>query len=77
MGKKAKKQAYKKMVGKFVSNNKVMLAALAGAATGITMSTLLGTEKAKKMIEGIEDSVKTFVNNQGRLTKVDEPSVHN
>ena len=77
MGKKSKKQAYKKIVGKFVSKNRVMLAALAGAATGITMSGLLGTEKAKKMIDGIEDSVKTFVNNQSRLSKVDEPTLHN
>lgn len=62
MGKKGKKTSAK-MIGSFVMKNRVMLAAVAGAATGITLATALGTEKAKKVINGLEDSVKSFVNN--------------
>ena len=52
-------------------NNRVMLAAVAGAATGVTLASFLGTEKAKRMIAGIEDSVKGFVNNTRE--KLEEP----
>ena len=63
MGKKGKKTSAKKMIGSFVMKNRVMLAAVAGAATGVTLASALGTEKAKKMINGLEDSVKNFINN--------------
>lgn len=63
MGKKAKKSSTKKMIGSFVMKNRVMLAAVAGAATGITLASVLGTEKAKRVINGLEDSVKGFINN--------------
>ena len=62
MGKKGKKSSMKKMIGSFVMKNRVMLAAVAGAATGITLASALGTEKAKKMMNGLEDSVKGFIN---------------
>jgi hypothetical protein len=65
MGKKEKK-SYKKAIGSFVRNNRVMLAAIAGAATGVTLTSLLGTEKAKRVINGVEESVKDFVKNSGR-----------
>ena len=62
MGKKAEKSSTKKMIGSFVMKNRVMLAAVAGAATGITLASVLGTEKAKRVMHGLEDSVKGFIN---------------
>jgi len=71
MGKKGKKASYKKMIGSFVLNNRVMLAAVAGAATGITLANVLGTEKAKKVISDVGDSVKDFIKNP-RIEKIEE-----
>jgi cell division protein FtsL len=53
MGKKSAKKQFKK----FLKGNRVLLAALAGTATGITISNILGTEKAKQLVDAIEDSV--------------------
>ena len=71
MGKKGKKSSYKKMIGSFVMKNRVMLAAVAGAATGITLANVLGTEKAKRVISDVEDSVKGFIKN-ARADKLEE-----
>ena len=71
MGKKGKKGSYKKLIGSFVMNNRVMIAAVAGAATGITLASVLGTEKAKKVIGEVGDSVKEFVKNP-RINKLEE-----
>lgn len=59
MGKK-KKSFYKKQLKPFVKQNKVLLAALGGAMAGITLSNLLGSEKAQQMVHTIEESVKDF-----------------
>lgn len=71
MGKKGKKASYKKLIGSFVMNNRVMLAAIAGAATGITLASVLGTEKAKKVIGSLESSVKDFIKNP-HIEKLEE-----
>lgn len=63
MGKKGKKSPTRKAIGSFVMKNRVMLAAIAGAATGITLSSILGTEKGRKVINGLENSVRGLVNN--------------
>jgi chitinase len=47
MGKKKKKSFYKKQLKPFVKSNKVLIAALGGAAAGITISNILGSEKAQ------------------------------
>lgn len=60
MGKKGKKSFYKKQLKPIVKQNKVLLAALGGALTGITIANILGTEKAQQIVNSIEGSVKTF-----------------
>lgn len=56
MGKKKKKSLYKKLV----KGNKVMIAALTGVAAGVTLSNILGTEKAKQILHTVEDSIENF-----------------
>jgi hypothetical protein len=56
MGKKSNKKQFKK----FIKNNRVLLAALAGTATGITIAGILGTERAQQLVEKIDDSVRNF-----------------
>jgi hypothetical protein len=60
MGKKGKKSFYKKQLRPFVKSNQVLLAALGGAAAGITLSSLLGTEKAKQVFDTVQTSMKDF-----------------
>jgi hypothetical protein len=62
MGKKEKKSFYKKQLKPLLKQNKVLLAALGGVATGITIAGILGTEKARQLVTTIEDSVKDFSN---------------
>jgi hypothetical protein len=71
MGKKGKKGSYKKLIGSFVMKNRVMLAAVAGAATGVTLANVLGTEKAKRVIGEVGDSVKDFIKNP-RIEKLED-----
>jgi hypothetical protein len=56
MGKKKKKSLYKKLI----KGNKVMIAALTGVAAGVTLSNILGTEKAKQILGTVEDSIENF-----------------
>jgi|GEM_PF-4589031 len=58
MGKK--KSFYKKSLKPFVSDNRVLLAALGGVAAGITIAGILGTERAREVVHTVEDSVKDF-----------------
>jgi hypothetical protein len=79
MGKKGKKSFYKKQLKPLVKQNKVLLAALGGVATGITIAGILGTEKAKQLVDTIEDSVKTFtekIKNDGLLSEREEQHHH-
>jgi hypothetical protein len=59
MGKK-KKSFYKKSLKPFMSDNSLFLAALGGMAAGISIATILGTEKAKQIVETIEGTAKDF-----------------
>lgn len=60
MGKKNKKSFYKKQLKPFLKSNRVMLAALTGAATGIAIASILGTERAKQLVNTVEESVRDF-----------------
>jgi hypothetical protein len=79
-GKKGKKSFYKKQLKPLLRQNKVLLAALGGVATGITIAGILGTEKARELVNTIEDSVRTFsdkIKNDGLITEREQgPHAH-
>jgi hypothetical protein len=60
MGKKEKKSFYKKRLKPLLKQNRVLLAALGGAITGVTIASILGTEKAKSITKSIDGSVRNF-----------------
>lgn len=59
MGKK-KKSFYKRTLKPFVSDNRVLLAALGGVAAGISVANILGSEKARQIVETIEHAAKDY-----------------
>jgi hypothetical protein len=61
--KKLKKDKSQKRIGGFVSNNRVVLAALAGAITGLAVTYLLESEKGRAMLSQVGNSVKNFAGN--------------
>lgn len=60
MGKKNKKSFYKKQLKPFLKGNRVLIAALGGAAAGITLANILGTEKAQNILNTVEGSISEF-----------------
>lgn len=60
MGKKNKKSFYKKQLKPFVKGNKVLIAALGGAAAGITLANILGSERAQQILNTVESSLSDF-----------------
>jgi hypothetical protein len=60
MGKK--KSLYKKQLKSFMKSNRILFAVLGGAAAGITIAGLLGTEKAKEILHTVENNVRDFKN---------------
>ncbi len=70
MGKKKNKL---KIQGAFLNDNKVLLAALGGLATGITLASVFGIDKAKKVADAVTDSVSNLsIKLKDKLT-VEEP----
>ena len=57
MGKKNKKSFFKKELKTLFKGNKVLFAALGGAATGIAIANILGTEKANEILHTVENSI--------------------
>ena len=57
---KEKQKIWKKALRAFIKGNKVLLAALGGAAAGITLSNILGIEKAQQIVKAVEDSVSSI-----------------
>ena len=55
MGKKSKK--IKKELKTLVKGNKVLFAALGGAAAGLTLAGIFGSEKGKAILDTVEDSI--------------------
>jgi hypothetical protein len=70
MGKK--KKSKKKLLGKLMKSNKVLLAALSGTAAGIAIANIMGTGKAKELVDTVENSIRDFKDK----VKNDQPSVH-
>jgi hypothetical protein len=58
--KKLKNKIHKKKAG-FISNNRVVLAALAGALTGLAVTYLLETEKGRSLLSQAGNSIKGFL----------------
>jgi hypothetical protein len=54
------KKSSKKLFKKFMKSNRVLLAALSGTAAGIAIASIIGTEKAKQIMDTIDDSVNGF-----------------
>jgi len=51
-----------KGIKKFASKNKVMLAAVGGAAAGVALTRLLSTEKAAEIMNTVENKVREYSN---------------
>ena len=66
MGKKNKKSFYKKHLKPFVKDNRALLVALGGVAAGITLSNILGTEKAHRLLHTVEDSISDFTDKMAK-----------
>ena len=58
MGKK--KSFYKKQLKPFLKGNRTLIAVLSGVASGIAIAGIIGTEKAKEILQSVEDNVKDF-----------------
>ncbi len=54
------KSFYKKQVKPFMQNNSTVLAAFGGAAAGIAIANILGSDKAKQILQSVEDSAKEY-----------------
>jgi hypothetical protein len=87
MGKK-KKSFYKKELKPLFKGNKVLFAALGGAAAGIAIANIFGTEKASQILKTVEDSVaeasdrisngfKSFKNGNAEPEARSRETVHN
>jgi hypothetical protein len=53
----SKNKRIKKEIKKLLKGNKVLFAALGGAAAGITIAGIFGTEKGKEILDTVEDSI--------------------
>jgi hypothetical protein len=60
MGKKKKRFLKGGGVNSFISENQVLLAALGGFAAGISIASILGTDKARQILNTVNDSVNEF-----------------
>jgi hypothetical protein len=75
MSKKNKK--IKKHLKNLLKGNKVLFAALGGAAAGITLAGVFGTERGKEILDTVEDSIAKTADRitNGRLKmQTSEPS---
>jgi hypothetical protein len=67
MGKKSlirkimgKKSFQKNRLTSFVKSNRIVLAAIAGAAAGVVITRVVGSEKAKEMFQAMEGNIKNL-----------------
>lgn len=57
---KNKNKNFAKNLKPMLNDNKVLIAAIGGIAAGISIAAIFGTEKAKQIVETVENSVKDF-----------------
>ena len=55
-----KKSFYKNQIKSFMKSNRIVLAAIAGAAAGIVITQVLGSERAKEMMHAAEGNIKNL-----------------
>ena len=55
-----KKSFYKNRIKPLLKSNRIVLAAIAGAAAGIVITQILGSEKAREMMHAMEGNVKNL-----------------
>lgn len=72
MGKK-NKSFFKQNVKPFLSDNRLLLTALGGVAVGISLANILGSDKAKQLVDNMESSVKEFTNKMKNNLMTEEP----
>lgn len=72
MGKK-NKSFFKQNVKPFLSDNRLLLTALGGVAVGISLANILGSDKAKQLVDSMESSVKEFTNKMKDNLTAEEP----
>jgi len=67
MGKKSlirkimgKKSLQKNRIKSFLKSNRIVLAAIAGAAAGVVITRVVGSEKAKEMLQAMEGNIKNL-----------------
>ncbi len=73
---KQKNKSESKGIKKFTSKNKVLLAAVGGAAAGFAITRLLATEKAGEMMHTVEGKVRQFGHKTSAKLQNHEPSQH-
>lgn len=77
MGKK-NKSFYKKNLKPFFADNSLLLTAIGGVAVGISLANILGSDKAKQIVDTMENSVKEFTNKmKANLTSEGHPDMDN
>ena len=61
----------------FISDNKILLAALGGITVGLTLASLLGNEKARQVLRSVGSSIADlsgkFVNDLGGYKQLISP----
>jgi len=55
-----KKSFYKNRVRSFMKNNRIILAAIAGAAAGVVITRVLGSERAKEVFHNVEGNIRNL-----------------
>lgn len=55
-----KKAFRKNRFRSFVKSNRIVLAAIAGAAAGVVITRVIGSEKAKEMFQSMEGNIKNL-----------------
>ena len=55
-----KKSFYKNRLKSFMKSNRIILAAIAGAAAGVVITRMVGSERAKEMLHSMEGNMKNL-----------------
>lgn len=73
---KKNKSFYKKNIKPFLNDNRILLTAIGGIAVGISLANILGSDKAKQIVETLESSVKEFTDKMKNNLTAEEANEH-